>query len=313
MIGVSPRQLQVFAAVAAGGSVRAAAERLHLTQPAASMALAEMERLLGRALFDRIARRLVLNEHGRRLLPLAQELLMRFEELGRVAATPDELAGDLRIGTSNTVGNYLVGDLLGGFVSAHPRVTIKLHVENTAAIVERVLGYDVDLGCVEGDVAHPDLERREWREDRLCVCAPPGHALARRRRLRVDDFIGVRWILRESGSATRLQAERVLAALPPGLASMELDQTEAIKQAVIAGLGLALLPVVAVEHERAAGRLAVLRTPFLPLRRSLSLIVHRRRYRGALLDAFLASAIGSAVTRPPRRKLAGDSEQPTAR
>jgi DNA-binding transcriptional LysR family regulator len=249
-----------------------------------------MERQLGRALFDRIARRLVLNEHGRRLLPLAQELLMRFEELGRVAATPDELAGDLRIGTSNTVGNYLVGDLVGGFIQTHPRVNVRLNVENTATIVQRLLDCDVDVGCVEGDVTHPDVVRHPWREDRLCLCAPIGHPLARRRRLRPDDFADVRWILRERGSATRTQTERVLAALPSGQVVLELDQAEAIKQAVIAGLGLALLPVVAVAHEQAAGRLAVLKTPFLPLQRTLDLVMHRHRWRGPLLEAFLASA-----------------------
>ena len=290
MIGISPRQLQVFVAVAAAGNMRVAAERLHLTQPAVSMALAEMERLLGRPVFDRASRRLVLNEHGRRLLPLAQELLLRFEELGRIVDMPDELAGELRIGTSNTVGNYLVGDLLGGFVAAHPRVNLKLHVENTATIVESLLAYDVDVACVEGEVEHPELERRHWRDDHLCLCAPAGHALATRRRLRPEHFAGARWILRESGSATRAQTERVLAALPAGQALMELDQAEAIKQAVIAGLGLALLPRVAVEHEHAAGRLVILRTPFLSLRRTLSLVLHRQRWRGPLLEAFLAAA-----------------------
>lgn len=290
MISVSPRQLQVFAATAATGSVRQAAERLHLTQPAVSMALAEMERILGRPLFDRASRRLVLNEQGRRLLPLAQELLLRLAEFGRQADAGGELAGELRIGTSNTVGNYLVGDLLGGFIAAHPKVNVRLQVENTATIIARLLAYDVDVACVEGDVAHPDLEQRRWRDDRLCICAAPTHALARRRRLRPEHFEGARWVLRESGSATRVQTERVLAALPAGQVVMELDQAEAIKQAVIAGLGLALLPRVAVEHEHAAGRLVILRTPFLSLRRVLSLVMHRRRWRGPLLEAFLAAA-----------------------
>ena len=289
MIGVSPRQLEVFVGIATSGSVRAAAEQLHLTQPAASMALAELERLLGAPLFDRAQRRLHLNANGRRLLPMAQEVLERMREIARPIDDDAQPGGELHVGASNTVGNYLVGDLLGGFVNAHPQVAMKLHVDNSAAIVEGVLDYSLDVGCIEGPAAHPELELLRWRDDQLCICAPPSHPLAQRARLRAEDFAGMRWILREAGSATRSQTERVLAALPPGDTVLELDQSEAIKQAVIAGLGLALLPWVAVANAQAAGRLAALRTPFLNLKRQLSLVLHRRRYRSALLQEFLAS------------------------
>ncbi|RPE81762.1 LysR substrate-binding domain-containing protein [Vulcaniibacterium tengchongense] len=302
MIAISPRQLEVFVAIALSGSVRAAAERLHLTQPAASMALSELERLLGEPLFDRRLRRLHLNAHGRRLLPLAQEILERMQEFGRGSGGA-VLRGELRLGASNTVGNYLVGDLLGGFVAAHPQVAVKLHVDNTAAIVAGVLDYSLDLGCVEGSAAHPDLELLPWRDDRLCVCAPPSHPLAQRRRLRPEHFAGARWILREAGSATREQTERALAMLPPGETVLELDQSEAIKQAVIAGLGLALLPAVAVADAAAGGRLAVLRTPFLQLQRPLSLVLHRRRYRSSLLQALL-ERIAATAARGRRRDYA---------
>lgn len=302
MNAISPRQLEVFVAIAVAGSVRAASERLHLSQPAASMALAELERLLGSPVFDRVQRRLRLNAHGRRLLPLAQEILERLQELGSTGETGGQLVGELRLGASNTVGNYLVGDLLGGFVAAHPQVAVRLHVDNTATIVAGVLDYTLELGCIEGAASHPDIELLPWRSDALCVCAPPGHCLAGRRRLRAEDFAGARWILREAGSATRTQAERALALLPDAETVLELDQTEAIKQAVIAGLGLALLPAVAVVEARASGRLAVLPTPFLPLQRELGFVLHRRRYRGELLRAFLASVQGVAASNKPGRR-----------
>ena len=290
MINISPRQLEVFVAIATTGSVRLAAAQAHLSQPAASMALAELERQLGSPLFDRVQRRLRLNAHGRHLLPLAQEVLARLREIvGSSTDTPAQMTGELRLGASNTVGNYLVGDLLGTFVATHPRVAVRLHVDNTAAIVASVLDFSLDLGCIEGATTHSDLQVLQWRLDDLRVCVSTTHPLARRKRLRPGDFAGARWILREAGSATRAQAERALALLPQGETVLELDQSEAIKQAVIAGLGMALLPAVSVEHAQAAGRLAVLRTPFLPLSRPLSFIVHRRRHRDALLRAFLAS------------------------
>lgn len=289
MINISPRQLEVFVQVALHGSVRIAAERLHLTQPAASMALAEMERQLDAAVFDRERGRLRLNARGRELLPLAQELLERHAEFARRGSeVSDVLAGELRIGASNTVGNYLVGDLLGSFVRTHPQVAIRLRVANTEAIAAGVIDHSLDIGCVEGPVAHPSLEVRPWREDRLLVCASPEHPLARRRGLKPADFVGARWVLREPGSATRATSERVLSQLPPGETVLELDQIEAIKQAVAAGLGIACLPEVAVVDALATGRLKVLKTPFLDLRRTLSLLLHRQKYRGALLDAFLA-------------------------
>lgn len=289
MIGISPRQLKVFVAIAIDGSVRAASERLHLSQPAASMALAEMERILGRPVFDRVQRRLRINAEGQRLLPLAQEVLARLGELSSPAEPGGQLGGELRLGASNTVGNYLVGDLLGGFVAAHPQVAVRLHVDNTATIVAGVMDYSFELGCIEGPASHPDLTLLGWRDDALCVCAPSGHRLAGRKRLRPDDFVDARWILRETGSATRTQTERALALLPTAETVLELDQTEAIKQAVIAGLGLALLPSVAVAEASASGRLVVLPTPFLPLQRQLSFVLHRRRYRSELLEAFLDS------------------------
>jgi len=290
MINISPRQLEVFVQIAQLGSVRAAAERLHLTQPAASMALAEMERQLDAPVFARERGRLRLNARGRELLPLAQELLERYAEFGR-RGTGDEasLSGELRIGTSNTVGNYRVGDLLAPFVRAHPQVSIRLHVANTDTIASELLDHALDVGCVEGPVTHPLLEMRPWLEDRLVVCAAVDHPLARKRTLKPGDFAGARWVLREPGSATRVATERVLAQLSPGETVMELDQIESIKQAVIAGLGIACLPEIAVNDALATGRLKALKTPFLDLRRKLSLLLHREKYQGAVLEAFLAT------------------------
>ncbi|GAB3348639.1 LysR family transcriptional regulator [Lysobacter tyrosinilyticus] len=292
MLNVSPRQLEVFVHAAASGSLSGAAARLHLTQPAASMALAEMERLLGAKVFDRVRGGLRLNPRGRELLPLAQELLERHAEFARAATDRGAvLAGELRIGTSNTVGNYRVGELLGAFVRDQPQVAIRLQVANTEAIAQGVLDHALDVGCVEGPVIHPELQVQPWRDDALVVCAPPGHPLAKRRSLQPEDFRDARWVLREPGSATRALSEQVLAQLPPPRSRLELSQTEAIKQAVAAGLGIAVLPEVAVGEALTAGRLAVLRAPFLRpfLRRKLSLLLHRRKYRGALLEAFLQS------------------------
>ncbi|MET0936351.1 MAG: LysR substrate-binding domain-containing protein [Luteibacter sp.] len=290
MHAISPRQLEVFVAIAGAGSVRAASDRLFLSQPAASMALAEMERQIGYALFARERGRLHLNDRGRELLPLARELVERHAEFGRRAeGSVAELTGDIGIGASNTVGNYLVGDLLGSFAVDYPGVALRLGVANTARIAQGVVDHAFDIGCVEGPVNHPAIESRPWREDSLVVCARPDHRLAGKSRLKREQFAGEQWVLRERGSATRALSEQALAALPEGRVVLELDQAEAIKQAVIAGIGIACLPRVAIVDAVKTGRLAVLPTPFLELKRTLSILLHRQRYRGAVIEAFLAT------------------------
>lgn len=290
MIGISIRQLEVFVAVASAGSVRAAATRLSVTQPAVSMALSELERQIGAPLFDRIRGRLHLSTRGKELLPAAQEVVERMHEMLR---EPDEhahaLSGELRVGASNTIGNYLVGELLGAFVRRHPGVSLSVSVENTRTTVAGVLEHRIDVGCVEGPVNHPEIDTLPWRNDDLQVCAAPDHPLVHRRRLRPADFADAAWILREPGSAMRTQSETLMASLPPGRILLELGQVEAIKQAVIAGLGIACLPGAATVDAVATGRLAVLDTPFLALQRRLSLILHKARYRGALIEAFVRS------------------------
>ncbi|TAL91545.1 MAG: LysR family transcriptional regulator [Candidimonas sp.] len=290
MIGISFRQIEVFAAIAATGSVRAAAERLFVTQPAASMALAELERQINAPLFDRMRGRLHLSSRGKELLPAAREIIERMHEILREASDAKAtLSGELRVGASNTVGNYLVGELLGSFVGAHPKVSLTVSVNNTRNIVEGLLEHNIDVGCVEGPVNHPLLDVQTWRNDALVVCAAAHHPLTLTRRLGPKHFKDAKWILREPGSAMRALSQQALNSLPRGQIVLELGQVEAIKQAVIAGLGIACLPVAATADAVACGRLAILETPFLDLHRRLSLVLHKARYRGALIEAFVAS------------------------
>lgn len=294
MLPISIKQLEVFVAIASAGTVRAAAERLYVTQPAVSMALGELERLLNVQLFDRERGRLRLSPRGKELLPMAQEIIERVHELSHHADTDNRsLSGELRVGASNTIGNYLVGDLLGPFSASQPNVSLQVSVENTATIAAGLLAHRLDVGCIEGPINHPQLESFPWRDDALVVCASPSHTLAQKKPLKTHHFQDVRWILREPGSAMRTQTEQALSALPQGQIVLELGQVEAIKQAVIAGMGIACLPESAVADSVAVGRLCILDTPFLNLHRRLSVVLHKSRYRGALIEGFLRSLLTS--------------------
>lgn len=290
MIGITLRQLDVFVNIAATGTVRAAAERLHLTQPAVSMALAQLEQRLDTRLFNRERGRLHLSLQGKALLTQAQEILERAHDLERHAVgAGNALRGELHLGTSNTIGNYLVGDLLGEFVRQHPQVSLQLSVENTRDIIQHLLNHELDVACVEGTVNHPQLDMLAWRDDTLNVYAAPDNPLARASDLTPDDFHGAKWILREPGSAMRILAEQALTGLPRGQIFLELGQVEAIQQAVIAGLGISWLPDVATVDAVASGRLVRLDTPFLQLKRRFSVVLHQSRYHSAVLKAFLES------------------------
>jgi len=292
MIGISLKQLEVFVTIASTGTVRAAAERLFVTQPAVSMALSELERQLDAQLFDRERGRLRLSQRGKEVLPMAQEVIERtYEILRQTGQQPLVLTGELHVGASNTIGNYLVGELLGGFIAMHPQVSLQVSVENTETITANLLEHRIDVGCVEGPVNHPQLEVMPWRDDALVVCAAPAHPLALQSELKPRHFKQAKWILRERGSAMRVQAEQALNSLPAGQILLELGQVEAIKQAVIAGLGIACLPYAAATESVATGRLKILHTPFLNLQRRLSLVLHKSRYRGALIEAFVASLL----------------------
>lgn len=290
MIGISLRQLDVFVSIASTGTVRGAADRLHVTQPAVSMALAELERQLGTTLFNRERGRLLLSPRGKELLPAALEIVERVHDFQHQASKQEHsLSGELRIGASNTIGNYLVGDLLGHFIAEHPRVSLHVSVENTQDIVRHLLEYELDVACVEGAVNHPQLQLLHWRDDALIVCAAPDHPLAKRSSLSPDDFRGAKWILREPGSAMRTLAEQALTVLPAGQVFLEFGQVEAIKQAVISGLGISFLPDAATVDAVAARRLVRLDTPFLHLHRRFSLVMHKSRYQGSVLAAFIDS------------------------
>src|SRR5690606_39491891 len=193
MLGLSIRQLEVFVAVATAGGVRQAADQLHLTQPAISMALGELERQLGAALFDRERGRLRLNARGAEQLPLAREILERLSDMQRRHRDAHgDLEGELRIGASNTVGNYLVGELLGPITARHPSVALHLTVDNTRVITRMLLDHAVDVACVECPVHHAKLETLPWRNDALVVCAAPAHHLALRARLLAACFADAR-------------------------------------------------------------------------------------------------------------------------
>ncbi|MDQ2891228.1 MAG: LysR substrate-binding domain-containing protein [Gemmatimonadota bacterium] len=264
--------LRVFAAVAEHGGFSRAADVLRLSQPAVSKSVQELERQVGLALFDRAGRTPRLTEAGLALFVRARELFgverLAVEELSALRGLE---RGILRVGASTTVATYFLPPLLARFHEQHPGVVLRVVSANTRAIARRLLEGRLDVAIVEGPVKHARILVVPWRQDELVLIAPATHPLVRRRRVLAADLVGQPFILREPGSGTRAVAEAALAkrGVHP-TASLQLGSTEAIKQAVAVGLGIALVSRAAAADQIALGDIAILKLSGMSLGRPLT-------------------------------------------
>lgn len=279
------RQLEVFAAVARSGTTRGAADEISRSQSAASNALGELEAVLGAQLFDRVGKRLVINENGRTLLPRAAALL---EQAGETQSlfTRDH-AAPLRLASSFTIGEYLLPALIASWKAQHPQSHVLLDIVNTHDVFERVSAFEADIGFIEGSHTHPELSVRKWRSDEMVVIAAAGHPMASRR-ANLRQLSQATWVVREPGSGTREASDRWLI---PHLAAvhveLELGSNEAVKRVVAEGLGLGCLSRLAVKEALAQGWLVEVATTLPPMHRTLSIALHRAKKLGIGAEGFL--------------------------
>lgn len=286
---ITLKQLHVFVEVARHGNITVAAKALSLTQPAVSMALSQLEALLNHQLFERARNRLTLNEKGRYLLPKAVEILERVHSVERsLKAETGTITGSLRVSASLTVGNYLMPGIVSHFLEKHPNVDVSLQIENTRAVIEDVLAFNIDVGFVEDYQRTPDTDMIQWREDRLAIFASPNDPLAKQDIVCENDLQSRPWILREQGSGTRHVFENAIAGRLIDLrVILELNQAEAVKQAVENGLGISCMSILSIHKELIEGRFVELHAPSLDLGRHLYIVLHKKKYRSDALKAFL--------------------------
>jgi len=279
------RQLEIFAATARAGSVRAAASQVSRSQSAASATLVKLEDSLGAQLFDRVGRRLLLNENGRALLPKAMALLDRAADLQQLFAAEHD--APLRLAASLTIGECLLPGLLAGWKTAHPASPVHLMIGNTSEVIEAVAGFDVDIGFIEGRQTHPQLIVRSWLSDELVIIAAPAHPLAGGT-ASLRQLGEATWALRERGSGTREAVERwLLDHVGPLRVEFELGSPEAIKRLVAAGNALGCLPREAVARELEQGVLIELTTRLPRATRRLAIVLHRDKHLGRGAEDFL--------------------------
>ncbi len=283
----SLRQLEIFVAISRTASVSRASEVLSLSQSATSTALSELERQFDLQLFDRGGKSLRINETGQQLLPRAVELLDRAKEIENLLQGHAGF-GHMKIGATLTVGNYLATILVAKFLQEHPESRIQLQVHNTSTVVQQIVNHELDLGLIEGDTHHPDIEVQPWIADELVIFSAPNYPLANQHNVTIEQLLQEQWILREKGSGTRETFDRAFHSHHSKLKiRLELEHTEAIKRAVESGLGIGCISRLALKDAFRRGSLVPISTPNLDLGRFFYFLWHKQKYQTTGMREFL--------------------------
>jgi DNA-binding transcriptional LysR family regulator len=273
-------RLRVFRTVAQTQGFRRAAETLFLTQPAVTLQIKALEEEVGTQLFDRTGHQIALTRAGRVLLGYADRLHELAEEAEReVANLRGEYLGELPIGASTTIAQYVLPRLIGEFLAGNAGVRPAILGANTEVVLKKVADCSLAVGLVEGPAMRRDLHVEPFLTDVLTLIVPPRHEFSDSSEVRASSLQSEPLILRENGSGTRRIVERALKRAGVNLkrlhVAMELDSTEAIKSAVEAGLGVGFVPRRATRKEIELGTLREIRVEGLDLKREFSLVYRR--------------------------------------
>ncbi|WP_456447364.1 selenium metabolism-associated LysR family transcriptional regulator [Thiolapillus sp.] len=293
---MADRRLQVFFTVARLLSFTKAAETLHMTQPAVTFQVRQLEEYFNTRLFDRTHNRISLTEAGTLVYGYADKIFELYNEMeNMIKDMTGEISGSLTIGASTTIAEYMLPSLLGDFRKQYQDVVIHLKVSNTEGIVSMVENNIIDLGVVEAPVGNKNLVVEECRSDRLVAIVPNGHPLASHDVVHLDELLEYPFICREEGSGTREVIEEYVChaeGCKDGLnVAMELGSPEAVKGAVEAGMGISIVSEATIAKELKLGTLvAVELDP--PMERPFSFVHQKQKFRVRVMDELLQFARG---------------------
>ncbi len=282
------RQLEVFAAIARLGSFTRAAEELFLSQPTVSMQIRKLTDTVGMPLFDQVGKKIFLTEAGEELYRTCREVFSQLERFDMFVADLKGLAtGTLRLAVVTTA-KYFIPRLLGTFCQLHPGIDVVLKVSNRERILARLSDNEDDLYILGQPPDGLDAVDEPFLENPLVVLAPAGHPLAGQARIPLGRLVDEPFLLRESGSGTRIAIERLFAT--HGLkirVRMELGSNEAIKQAIVGGLGISILSRHTLVMDAPAGQIAILDVEGFPIQRHWHVVYPSGKQLSVVAGAFL--------------------------
>lgn len=279
MFHITFRQLQVFSSVARNLSHSRAAEELHLSQPAVSMQIKQLEQSIGLPLFEQVGKQIHLTEAGRELVIYSRNIAQQLEEMEGVFQEMKGLErGSLNISVVSTA-NYFMPQLLAKFIQLHPKIHVGLHVANRDAVIRQLTENVADLAIMGQPPEGAEMVAQSFMQNPLVVIAAPTHPLLKISNIKPAQLARETFLLREQGSGTRDVMERFFASHHLAMPSnMEMDTNEAIKQSVQAGMGLGIISLHSIELELETRRLAILDVAHFPIMRHWH-IVHRANKR----------------------------------
>ena len=290
------RQLQCFSAVARNLSFTRAADELHLSQPAVSMQIRQLERQAGVSVTEQFGKQIHLTEAGKEVYRYATSILQQVDELDDVLDKLKGLAGGKLHIAAISSANYFAPRLLGTYQQRYPDVGVSMDVTNQTSVVRQVVSNEVDMAIMGQPPEDMHLDAIPFMDNPLVIVAPPTHRLAGRRNIPLKQLEKEVFLTREPGSGTRGAMHRFFdqnkLALTTG---MEMGSLSAVKQSVQAELGLGLLPVGAIEAELMLGRLVVLNVKGLPIQRHWYVVIHKGKRLSAAADKFKSLLADEAV------------------
>lgn len=288
---MADRRLQVFATVARLLSFTKAAESLHMTQPAVTFQIRQLEEYFNTRLFDRTHNRITLTAAGELVKRYSDQIIGMYNEMdNEVRTLTGDMQGPLLIGASTTIGEYFIPGIVGTYQRTYPDVRIRLQVANTNGIIHMVENNEVDIGIVEGPISNKNLTREVIWEDELVLVCPVDHALSGRKNVTMSQILDFPFIIREEGSGTREVLENYLVKRKIDRDNiniiMEFGSPESIKSAVAADLGVSILSAATLEKELLLNSLSAI--PLKPpIKRSFSIVYQRQKFRLRAMEEFL--------------------------
>jgi len=290
---MADRRLKIFHTVARLLNFTKAGEQLHMTQPAVTFQIRQLEDQFNTRLFDRTHNKVTLTEAGKQVYMYADRILKLYDDMSHsITEMTGDVSGGVSLGASTTIAEYMLPLLIGEFKVKYPEVSISLKESNSEDIVAMVENNVVDLAIVEGSVNNKNLIVEQCRVDQLLVIMPNNHDLAKHRELHVNDILGHPFICRESGSGTQEAITNYVEQQSPDSllnVCFELSSPEAIKGAVEAGMGISIVSRASIDKELRLGTLtAVELTP--RLERPFSFVRQRYKFKSRAADELLGFA-----------------------
>lgn len=282
------RHLKIFLAVCSNGfNTTKAADSLHMTQPAVSLAIKELEQYYGVTLFDRIGRRLQISEAGQRFQEYATHIISVFDDMEKGMRNWDSF-GLLRVGASITIGSQFLPNYVRAFYSRHPGTEVRALIGPSEQLEQKILSNELDFALIEGVCHVPTFVCEEYMEDRLTVICPPNSGFHHGQEISVEEFQRQKFLLREHGSGTREVFDHVIEQAGFSVSPVwEAMSTTALVNAVINGLGIAVLPHRMIVGSLRKNLVIAVKVKGLDFCRKFHIIYHREKFLTASAKAFL--------------------------